>query len=45
MEVYKDVIKCFFGYLVVDMLFWGDDKFRFRIDIFLGEDFIVYLCL
>ncbi len=42
-EAYQDATKKSFGYLVVDMSPYGEDKYRLRTRIFRGEDPVVYV--
>jgi hypothetical protein len=42
-EAYRDATKQQFGYLVVDMSPYGEDKYRLRTNVFSGEDPIIYV--
>ena len=42
MEVYNDVMKKPFQYLVIDVHPTSDDKVRLRTNVFPGENMIIY---
>lgn len=42
-EVYQDAMQEDYGYVIVDLAPWSDEKYRIRTRVFPGEDPIVYI--
>ncbi len=42
-EAYQDTTKRPFGYLIVDSVPYAEDDYRLRMNVFVGEDPVIYV--